>query len=169
MNTRVAARLESLSADGVGLEAEFCWQEDRFQHTVYLRDGRVRRPLLSTPADRSEHAVALVELHPQLDTSPQPTLFLHGAGGGAQWSMSVALGGEGELRFDVAARVLQPPLERTIRYQEAPGASGYLIAMGPDTELRVSAPGELELLSRAGGPACPTTLRWQYSFRLELG
>jgi hypothetical protein len=169
MTSPPVIRLESPLAEGVGLAVEFTWHEDRFEHDLYLFDDESRRALLTTPRDRSEYAVALVELHPQLDTAPQPTLFLHGAGGGAQWSMSVERGEPGELHFDVAARVLHPPLERALRYRREPNAHGYVIVTGPDTEVGTPDDGlDLVMESRTGGAACPTTLRWRYSVKRVL-
>ncbi len=163
--------LRSLDGSGCGPEVEFSWCEDRFTHVVWLvREGE-RVLIAESVVDSKELGIALAELHPQLEEAPSPTLFLHGAGGGAQWSMSVEAAGEGTLRFDVAARVLRPPVERELVYR----------LHEPDTWLRLkagegiavvgpTADGRATLRMTGEPPAnCPCTLRWQYAFTSSSG
>lgn len=181
MTAHTSTRLASPGPQGFGPEVEFTWQEDRFVHSMWLADGENRTLVAEQIIESSELGIALVELHPQLDATPSPTLFLHGAGGGAQWSMSVEAPGNGTLRFDVAARVLRPPVERELvyRWHAVDAAFGRLEAyptvwprLFPGEGTSVEGPdagGRMVLRITEPPGSCPCTLRWQYSLTLEGG
>lgn len=166
MSSPQPIHLKSLDAAGKGAQVEFVWQEDRFGHILYALDGEVRTAVAASQCDSPETGIALVELHPQLESAERPTLFLHGAGGGAQWSMSVEAVEEGALRFDVAARVLRQPVDRRLLYQWHVADSLLLI---PGEGTRVEETDEPATSSLQSSEALsvspPHTLRWRYTIR----
>ena len=162
--------LSSCGPRDVRLEVEFVWSGDRFQHFLYRREGTERTPLCVSIMNDTEEGAALVELLPQLSTAPHPTLFLHGAGGGAQWSMSVEAAVPCELRFDVAARVLAPPVDRILAYRFCHEGDLVAVDTGGATEAVGRAGRQFELVTHVPADAAlPVTLRWQYSFRITPG
>lgn len=170
MNPQPARHLSSIDSSGRGLEVEFTWQEDRFEHTIYLLREGARLPAVASVCDCPEVDLALVELHPQLDSAPTPTLFLHGAGGGAQWSMSVEAVEAQGLRFDVAARVLSPPIDRRLFYRCRSGDEVLLLAPGEATHAQGPSVEGIVTLGVEGADlrSPPCTLRWRYTFTMSV-
>ena len=163
MSNTPLATLEKLNQRGTGLRVDFYAQGDRLHHTVSMvRDGQATVVWQSVEGD--DHAPAFQELHQQTDRQGNPLLFLQGAAGGAQWSMSVQQDDKA-ITLDVAARVTGPPAARVIEYQQVSN-DAPTIACDPLVGTRqTDEPNtRMQLLPASGEAALPTTLQWKYGF-----
>jgi hypothetical protein len=145
------------------LRVEFHWLGDRFGHTISLvRDRRVEPMWRSVQT--GDHGPVFQELHHQVGAGGLPMLFLSGAGGGAHWSMSVHRD-EHKIRFDTAARISSPPVDRLVQYG-AHGNDPPHVAIEPmPTVTQLSFDSSVATLKDMANvnSALPTTRRWQYA------